>query len=62
MEAKMIYNIPEPELSPNFTIDDIHVIREWNYERMKDASKSEIVAYYKQVSALAQAERKALKN
>ncbi|MCL2494909.1 MAG: hypothetical protein FWE98_04545 [Oscillospiraceae bacterium] len=37
----MIHNIPEPEISPNFTIDDIHKIREWNYERMKDATKEE---------------------
>ena len=37
----MIHNIPEPTLSPNFTIDDIHKVREWNYERLKDASPEE---------------------
>jgi hypothetical protein len=28
-------DIPEPEISPAFTIEDIHKIREWNYERQK---------------------------
>ena len=37
----MIRNIPEPIISPDFTIDDIHKIREWNYERMKDATPEE---------------------
>jgi glutamyl-tRNA reductase len=35
------YDIPEPVLSPNFTLDDIHKIREWNYERTKDATREE---------------------
>jgi len=37
----MIYNIPKPEISPAFTIDDIHKIREWHYERLKDATPEE---------------------
>jgi hypothetical protein len=37
----MIHNIPKPEISPDFTIDDIHKIREWNYERLKDATMEE---------------------
>jgi hypothetical protein len=37
----MIRDVPKPELSPNFTIDDIHKIREWNYERLKDATIEE---------------------
>lgn len=37
----MIHNIPEPEISPDFTVDDIHKIREWNYERLKDATREE---------------------
>ena len=37
----MIHSIPEPALSPNFTIEDIHKIREWNYERLKDATPEE---------------------
>lgn len=37
----MIHNIPKPDISPDFTIDDIHRIREWNYERLKDATTEE---------------------
>ena len=37
----MIHNVPEPDISPNFTIEDIHKIRAWNYERLKDATKEE---------------------
>ena len=32
----MIHDIPKPEISPAFTIGDIHKIREWDYERLKD--------------------------
>jgi len=35
-------DIPMPEISPNFTIDDIHKIREWNYERYKNMTPEEI--------------------
>jgi len=35
-------DIPEPEISPNFTIEDIHKIREWNYERRKGMTPQEI--------------------
>jgi hypothetical protein len=39
---KMIhYDIPKPVLSPQFTLDDIHKIRAWNYERLKDATVDE---------------------
>ena len=37
----MIHEIPKPVLSPAFTIKDIHRIREWEYERMKDATLNE---------------------
>ena len=37
----MIYDVPKPEISPAFTIEDIHKIREWNYERLKDATWEE---------------------
>jgi hypothetical protein len=37
----MINNIPKPVLSPNFTVDDIHRIREWHYEQLKDATIEE---------------------
>ena len=34
----MVRDIPKPELSPDFTLDDIHKIREWHYEMLKDAT------------------------
>jgi len=37
----MIHEIPKPEISPAFTIEDIHKIREWSYERLKDATPEE---------------------
>lgn len=40
----MIHDIPAPKISPDFTIDDIHKIREWNYERLKDATLEERIA------------------
>lgn len=33
-----------PDISPNFTIDDIHKIREYNYERRKNMTVQEIIA------------------
>ena len=33
-------------ISPDFTIEDIHKIREQNYERIKDMTVAEKVAYY----------------
>jgi len=38
----MVDSIPMPEISPNFTIEDIHKIREWNYERYKSMTPEEI--------------------
>lgn len=35
-------DIPMPEISPAFTIEDIHKIREWNYERRKGMTPEEI--------------------
>lgn len=40
----MIHDIPEPEISPAFTIEDIHKIREWNWERLKNATNEERMA------------------
>ena len=37
----MIHNVPKPDISPDFTIEDIHKIRVWNYERLKDATREE---------------------
>ena len=36
-------------ISPDFTIEDIHKIREQNYERTKDMTVAEKVAYYNKV-------------
>ena len=36
-------NIPKPEISPEFTIEYIHKIREWNYERRKGMSRQEVI-------------------
>ncbi|MDR0903086.1 MAG: hypothetical protein LBM59_00450 [Ruminococcus sp.] len=37
----MIHDIPKPNISEKFTNEDIHKIREWNYERFKDATIDE---------------------
>jgi hypothetical protein len=42
------YDIPKPELSPDFTIDDIHKIREWHYEILKDATIEEQINFYRE--------------
>lgn len=34
----------KPNISPNFTVDDIHKVREWNYERRKNMTNAEILA------------------
>ena len=39
----MIHEIPKLDISPDFTIEDIHKIREWNYERRKGMSPQEII-------------------
>ncbi|MDR1579883.1 MAG: hypothetical protein LBS35_05960 [Synergistaceae bacterium] len=51
----MIHDVPKPEISPAFTVDDIHKIREWHYERLKDASINERLADIKRRDAKAQA-------
>jgi hypothetical protein len=35
-------DIPEPEISPAFTLEDIRKIRDWNYERRKVMTPQEI--------------------
>jgi hypothetical protein len=32
-----------PDISPNFTIDDIHKIRAWNHERRRGMNKQEVM-------------------
>ncbi len=51
-------------LGPNFTIENIHKIREQNYERTKDMTVAEKVAYYNNCGKDAEREierRRALK-
>ena len=36
----------KPILSPNFTIDDIHKLREYNYYQTKDMTPQERIDYY----------------
>ena len=43
-EWTMIHDLPKPVISPDFTIEDIHKIREWEYERLKDATREEHLA------------------
>lgn len=45
-------------ISPNFTIDDIHKIREENYEHTKNMSMEEKVAYYNGLGKKAEEEIK----
>ncbi len=47
----MCYNrgidmIAEPIISPDFTIEDIHKIREYNYYLTKDMSPQERINFY----------------
>ena len=51
-------------ISPDFTIEDFHKIREQNYERTKDMTVAEKVAYYNNSGKEAEREierRRALK-
>lgn len=51
-------------ISPNFTIEDIHKIREQNYERTKNMTMEEKIAYYNNSGKEAEREierRRALK-
>ena len=36
----------KPILSPNFTIEDIHKLREYNYYQTKDMTAQERIDYY----------------
>jgi hypothetical protein len=43
-------NIPKPEISSDFTIEDIHKIREWHYEVYKGMTPEEICEYTRTVA------------
>lgn len=54
----------KPILSPDFAIEDIYKLREYNYERTKDMTVAEKVAYYNNSGKEAEREieqRRALK-
>jgi hypothetical protein len=38
-------NTNDLKISPNFTIDDIHKIREWDYQNFKNSSTKEWISY-----------------
>ena len=38
--------IAEPSISPNYTIEDIHRIREYHYEITKDMTTQEKINFY----------------
>ena len=41
----MIHDIPKPDISPDFTIEDIHKLREWHYECRKGMSVQEVISH-----------------
>ena len=49
----MIHDVPKPKISPDFTIEDIHKIRERHYERLKDATIEEQLADIKRRANIA---------
>ena len=38
--------VTKPDISPDFTIDDIHKIREYHYELTKNMTRQEKMAFY----------------
>lgn len=46
----------KPVLSPDFTIDDIHKLREYNYEMTKDMELQERMDYYNEAGRAFQRE------
>ena len=46
----------KPILSPNFTIEDIHKLREYNYEMAKHMSDKERMDYYNEADRAFQRE------
>lgn len=42
----MIHDIPKPRISPAFTLEDIHKIRDWQYRMLKDSTFEERREFY----------------
>jgi hypothetical protein len=42
----MIHDVPKPDIGHAFSIDDIHKIRKWHYDILKDASVQERMDFY----------------
>ncbi len=53
--------MPSLHISPAFTIDDIHKVREYHYELTKDMSTEERRAFYKKGADEAERRIKAIK-
>jgi hypothetical protein len=47
----MIHDVPKPEISASFTIEDIRKIRDWHYEILKEATDEEQIDFYRRESA-----------
>ena len=56
------HSIPMPEISPDFSVDDIHRIREWNHLRRKHMTVEERCADVNQVSEKVQREIETFRN
>ncbi|MDR0293745.1 MAG: hypothetical protein LBH95_06295 [Oscillospiraceae bacterium] len=41
----MMNNVPKPDISPDFTIEDIRKIREWHDECRKGMSREEVITH-----------------
>lgn len=56
--------IAEPTISPDFTIEDIHKIREYHYELTKDMTMPEKITFYNEGgrSFLAEMEKRRMRN
>jgi len=46
----MLHQIPSPDISDGFTVEDIRKIRDWHYEILKDATDEERKEFYKRGS------------
>ncbi|MCL2063586.1 MAG: hypothetical protein FWG98_04350 [Candidatus Cloacimonetes bacterium] len=53
---------PKLEISPNFTLEDIRKIRDYDYEMTKNMNNEEMIAYYNKGADYFRKELKASKN